>query len=445
MVADASIPSVLTAGPEIAGKVKRAIAAGVAVSVVGVLGSIAWLALAPLAGAVIAPGTVKVDLNRKPIQHVEGGTVRQVLVRDGQKVRAGEPLLVLGDVAVDANLEIVRTQLMSEMARHARLVAERSFAASMSLPQEVLAAQGNARLKDVVMKEREHFATRRDSVVGQLSLLKQQMVTIRSEIAALQAQIKADEGALRLQRAELVQNQSLAKEGFISQTRLLGLERSAAEYESKLGEHQSDLARAQQKLVDTELRSSTLRDSYTSAAAAELKQVVDRVNELQERLRTSTDAAGRQQIVAPVAGEVVDLRFTAAGAVVGPRETILELVPDDPRLVVEMRIRPEDISYVAKESAAEIRFTSYPYRTTPLIRGKVIYVSADRLNERNNTGFPYYLALVEADRDSLLAATEIQLIAGLPVEVYVRTKERTALAYLLDPFTVSLRRAMRER
>lgn len=430
---------------EIAAKARHAIAVGLIVSLTGVLGSAVWLAVAPLAGAVIAPGVVKVDLNRKPIQHLEGGIVRQVLVRDGQKVRAGEPLVVLGDVAVDANHEIVRTQLVSEQARHARLLAERSLAASVEFPRELLAEADSARLKEILAKEREQFDTRRKSLTGQLELLKQQVATIRSEITALEAQIRADENALRLQRAELAQNEALARDGFISRTRLLTLERLAAEYEAKLGEHQSDLARAKQKLLDTELRSSTLRDNYTSAAAVELKQAVDRVNELRERLRASSDTAWRQQIVAPVAGEVVDLRYTAPGAVIAPRETILEIVPDDPRLVVEIRIRPEDISYVAKESLAEIRFTSYPYRTTPLIKGKVMYVSADRLNERNTAGSPYYLALVEADRDSLREASEIQLIAGLPVEVFVRTRDRTALAYLLDPLTVSLRRAMRER
>lgn len=429
----------------IAHKARRAILAGGAVVLVGILGTSLWLAVAPLAGAVIAPGTVKVDLNRKPVQHLEGGTVRQVMVRDGQKVGAGDVLVILSDVSVDANLEIVRTQLASERVRQARLVAEQSLQAAISLPQELRSIEADSRLKEILVKERALFETRRASLVGQIDLLRRQAVAVHREIASFEAQIKADRSALQTQRDELAQNQSLQRDGFISRTRLLSLERAVADYESRLGEHQSDLARAQQKLLDTDLRIASQRDSYASTASSELKQVLDRVHELEERWRNSADAAKRQQIVAPVAGEVVNLKFTSPGTVVAPRETLLEIVPEEPRLVVEIRVRPEDASYVHKGSAADIRFTSYPYRTTPLVTGKVIHVSADRVIEQNGAGPPYFQALVEADRESLREAAEVQLMAGLPTEVYVRTRERSALTYLLDPLTAYLQRAMREK
>lgn len=421
---------------------RRTLVTGSSVVVIGVIGSTSWLAFASLAGAIIAPGIVKVDLNRKPVQHLEGGIVKQVLVRDGQRVKAGEPLLVLGDVGVDSNLEMVRTQLLSERLKQKRLLTEQALQRVLVIDPKEIA--GNHRLKELSTRELALFGNRRASFDSQIELLRQQAAAVRRETESLEAQIRADENALRTQRDELAQNQGLERSGFISKTRILGFERAVSEYDSRLNEHRSELARAHQKMIEIDLKSTSVRDSYVATASTELKQVSDRINELEEKLRASQDMSARQQIVAPVAGEVVDIKYTSPGSVIGPRETILEIVPVNPRLVVDIRVRPEDVSHVQNGAPVDIRFTSYPYRTTPLVRGRVIYVSADRLNERNSSSQPYFQALVEADMDSLKEVSQVQLMAGLPTEVYIRIKERSALTYLLDPILGYLHRAMRE-
>jgi HlyD family type I secretion membrane fusion protein len=377
------------------------------------------------------------------VQHQEGGIVKEVLVRDGQRVTAGEPLIVLGDVAVNATLDMLRVHLVSERARAARLEAEEAMRARVVFPPEVLAERQDPRIAEVLAKEASLFASRRAALDGQVALLRDQIKQATEEVAALDQQINAEERALQLQREELAVNQALIEKGYVTKTRILLLQRAVAEYESRQSEHRSEQAKSRQKMTDLELRILAQRDSYRQAAATELKQTLGRVHELEQRVRPALDAVKRQAIVAPVAGEVVALRFTAPGMVIGPREPILDIVPAEPRLVIEARIRPEDVAYVRQGSDVDIRFTSFKYRTTRLVEGRAFYVSADRLVD-HATNQPYYATLIEADPQSLKAAGGLPIQAGMPAEVFIRTDARTLLEYLLDPVTAYFRRGLRE-
>lgn len=212
----------------------------------------------------------------------------------------------------------------------------------------------------------------------------------------------------------------------------------------KLEERRAELARAEQRLVDTDLRIKGMESDYRQQASDQLKVASLRVAELEQELRKSADAAGRQVITAPVAGEVMNLRFTSSGSVVGPREPVADIVPANPRLVVEAQIRPEDIKRVYIGQMARMRFTAFNPITTPKVDGKVIYASADRMLD-HNTGQPYYVVLVEADVASLQAAGRMQLQAGMPAEVYLEGEERTPLQYLAEPLLMVMQRAGRER
>ncbi|HET9822937.1 MAG TPA: HlyD family efflux transporter periplasmic adaptor subunit, partial [Burkholderiaceae bacterium] len=244
--------------------------------------------------------------------------------------------------------------------------------------------------------------------------------------------------------AELETNRGLLKDGYISATRISQLEATVADYGVKLEERRSELARAEQRLIDNDLRIKGLESEYRQQASDQLKVTSSRLSEIQQEQRKTVDASQRQVIAAPVTGEVMNLRFTAPGAVVAPREPIADIVPADPRLMVEARIRTEDVSRVTRGQAAEIRFTAFKYRTTQLVAGNVFYVSPDRLVDRN-TGAPFYTALVEADGAALAAAGDLKLQAGMPAEVYIKGEERTPLQYLVEPVTQVLRRAGRER
>jgi len=422
---------------------RRLIRVGLAVIAALVLAIGIWMVITPLSGAAIAPGAVKVDMNRKTLQHQEGGIIKEILVRDGSHVEAGQILLVINDVRVDANYDLLITQLDSEMAKASRLFAESTLGGSVAYARELLSRDQESRVKELMQREYAVFATRRQMLDTQIRLLKEQIEEARREAAGLDEQVAAEKRAIQWQQEELRANQQLAEQGFITNIRLLALQRGVADYEARVGEHRAALAQARQRAGDFELRIASLRNSYMKEAADELKEATAKTYDLRERLRPSLDAAQRQKVVAPVSGEVVDLRITTVGAVVGPREPLLDIVPVNPELIIEARVRPEDITYVKIGGEADVRLSAFKQRITPTVTGKVIYVSADSLTD-NKTGATYYLTHVKLTPESLKEAGDLKLQAGMPAEVFVKTPVRTPLQYLLDPLTGFLQRSFRE-
>ena len=411
------------------------IRSGLLVIMVGAVALVLWGFWAPLSGAIIAPGFVKVDLNRKVVQHQEGGIVRAIRVRDGDRVAQGQELVVLDDVRIDAQLDLLRTQLDAERAKTARLEAERSLAARPTFPKNLLKEEFRAR-------EEALFRARRQALDSQIAVLRQQIRETSEEAEALALQIAAEERALKLQKEELESNERLLAQGYVQRTRLLTLQRAVAEYEARHSERRAELFKARQRASELEFRILAMRNSYVQTATDELKESSARMFDLEERIRPSRDASERQKIVAPIAGEVVGLRVFTAGSVIGPREVLMEIVPQEKRLIVEARIRPEDINHVKQGSEADIHLTAYQSRNTPLVAGVVTYVSGDRHVDQQS-GTPYYIVNINVPEKSLAVAS-LKLQAGMPAEVFIRTDQRSALDYLLAPVTTYLRRAMRE-
>jgi len=411
------------------------IRSGLAVIVVGAAAFLLWGFWAPLSGAIIAPGYVKVDLNRKVVQHQEGGIVRAIRVRDGDRVTEGQELLLLDDVRIDAQLDLLRTQLDAERAKTARLEAERSLAPKPVFPKDLLKDEYRAR-------EEALFRARREALDSQIAVLRKQIRETAEEGEELARQIAAEERALKLQKEELESNERLLAQGYVQRTRLMTLQRAVAEYEARYAEHRAELSKSRQRASELEFRVLSMRNTYVQAATDELKESQTRMFDLEERIRPSRDASERQKITAPIAGEVVGLRVFTAGSVIGPRDVLMEIVPKEKRLIVEARIRPEDINHVKQGSEADIRLTAYQSRTTPLVAGTVTYVSGDRLVEQQ-TGQPYYTVHIDVP-EKALADASLRLQAGMPAEVFIRTDQRSALDYLLAPVTTYLRRAMRE-
>jgi membrane fusion protein, epimerase transport system len=418
---------------------------GALVLLLGLLPLAAWMVMAPLASAVVAPGVVKVELNRRPVQHAEGGIVREVHVRVGQRVAEGQTLLVLGDVAVNADMQRWDSRVRSERASMARLEAEQSGAPGVVFPPDVLeAARNDAGLAELLTNERALFAARRGALTSQVALLRSQQAKVNEESQALRAQIERAREALKLQGQELTANQGLLKEGFISSGRVTQIEAQMADYGVKLEERRSELARAEQRLVDTSLRIKAMENDYRQQASDQLKVTQARLAEIQQEQRKTGDAAKRQVITSPVAGEVMDLKVTAPGAVIPPRETIAEIVPDNQQLIIEALLRPEDINRVQRGQLAQLRFTAFAYRTTKLVDGTVKYISADRMVDRQSNS-AFYVAHIEVDSAKLKEAGDLKLLAGMPVEVYIEGEQRTVLQYLMEPLTQVVQRAGRER
>jgi HlyD family secretion protein len=403
-----------------------------------------WIALAPLSMAVVAPGFVKVDLNRRPVQHLEGGIVREVLVRDGQRVKAGDAVLMLGDVGVDADRNRLEYRANVERVGIARLEAEELRAEAVSFPSALLsAARRDARVQQAIDKERSLFRARRDALWSESALMAKQRDRIDHEMEALEAQLKQVQISLNLQRSDLEQNRKLLAEGFISQAKIVQIEAVVADYASKLEERRSEQARAAQRLVDVDLRVKALNNDYVKTASDALKVANARLGEIEQELRKSNDAAARQVVVAPASGEVIDLKFTSPGAVVRPGEPIADIVPSEANLMIEAHIRPEDVSHVSVDRNAQVKFTAFKYRSTSMVTGKVTYVSGDRLVDKASN-LPYYSVMILVDADALRAAGDIRVQAGMPAEVYIEGTKQTPLQYLAEPITSTVRKAGRQ-
>ncbi len=397
-----------------------------------------WAAAAPLSGAIVAPAQIKAELNRKTVQHQEGGIVREILVRDGQQVSAGEPLLVVGDVRSSAELSLLQGLVRAERIRQARAAAEAALAPRFTVPAE-LAGEAAEHLA----RERALFAARRRTLDEQIASLQAQIREAQAQAAALGTQIAATETSTRLADEELEINAKLARDGYVQRTRVLALQRGAADYRGKVGESRSELALARSRAAELDARIAQARNQYQSQAADELKDASARLRELEDRLRPSQDQVERQLVRAPVDGEVMALRVAAAGEAVGPRQPLLDIVPAREKLVIEARIRPEEIDYVRKDAPAEVRLTAFDARTTPLLPGKVVFVSPDRVT-RAETGESWFTAVVEVDGASLKDRPDVRLQAGMPAELYVTTPARSVVQYLAKPLRGFASRGMRE-
>jgi HlyD family secretion protein len=443
MTATTSLPA--AAGPSQSERhARRLLAAGAFIMLGGLVPILAWMGMAPLAMAVVAPAVVKVDLNRRPVQHLEGGTVREVLVRDGQHVNAGDPVLVLGDVRVDADRNRLDYRVLVERAALVRLEAENAVAPALNFPKDLAAAaRKDARIAQALQKEASLFRAQRHALDSGTTLLRAQRERVEQEMVAIRAQIAQAQQSLELQRKDLEANRGLVRDGFISASRVSQLEAGVIDYSSKLEERRSELARADQRLVDFDLRIQTLRNDYVRTASDQLKQATQRLSEVEQEQRKSEDAADRQVIVAPVAGEIIDLKVASPGAVVRAGDPIADIVPSDTQLMVEARVRPEDIANVHVGQQARLKFTALRYRNSLMVEGKVTYVSADRLVDRQN-GEAYYTASIVASPESLASLGDFKLQAGMSAEVFIQGTQQTALQYLAEPVLSTLRRSARQ-
>ncbi len=405
----------------------------------------AWASLAPISGAVIAGARIKVELERKTVQHREGGIVREIKVRNGQKVRAGDVLVVVDDVRSDAELTLLEDQHLAERVRHLRVTAETTLARDFTVDKLLAAEAAGAepRLAEHLARERAQFLARRRTLDEQLSALQLQMSAARAQSTALDGQIESLRESGRLASEELKLNEKLVADGYIAKARLLPLQRADAEARSRLGEVRGEVALARQRFAELQARMADARNRYQQAATEELKLSSARLQEIEQRLRPSKDQVDRQSIRSPVDGVVMGLRVSAAGEVLAAGAPILDVVPSNEMLVVEARIRPQDISHVHADSQAKVRLAAYDARTTPLLSGRVTFVSPDRVTN-SETGESWFAATVEVDTAAFQHHPEIELKAGMPAELFVTTSDRTLFEYLLNPITAFTSRAMRE-
>lgn len=408
-------------------------------------GGLLWMSRAPLSAAVVMPASLVVENYRRPVQHLEGGIVREVLVRPGDRVQQGQPLLHMESVQADAGVQTLQDRLDAELARAARADGERLLKAQVDFPAELTArTAANPKLRALLASETELFGARRRQWTGQTALLRNQAEQVRAEIDGLKAQIAAADTSRALLERELEMNRDLLRREFVQQTRVMVLERGLAEKDEQRGEYAAELAKAQQKLVELDLKVISLQDDVVKRASDEHADAIRQVMELRERLRPLASTLARQTVTAPAAGEVVGLRVHAAGAVVPPGSVLMEIVPERPTLLVEGRARTDDAAELAVGQPVTVQVHAFKARSTPLLTGTVSYVSADSLAETvGGTSVAYYQVQATVDAASL-AQLPRQLAPGMPATLFVQTVPRTALDYLLQPLTDAWRRSFTE-
>jgi HlyD family type I secretion membrane fusion protein len=399
----------------------------------------AWASTAPLAGAVVAPAKIKVELNRKTVQHQEGGIVRDILVREGQRVRAGEPLVVVGDLRTDAELELQRDAHRAALARKARAASESAMSATLAVPPELQGPEA----AEHVARERALFSARRRALDEQVAALQEQVRQAQAQAAALQSSTVAADDSARLAGEELLVNEKLVAEGFINRTRIFQLQRAASDYRSRAAELHAELADVRQRVGEHATKIAQPRHQYQNQAADELKEASARVREAEQKLLPSSDQAERQLVRSPVDGEVMAVRVAAVGEAVAPRAPLLDVVPAHEKLIVEARVRTEDAEYVHRGGHAEVRLFGYDAAALKPLPARVTFVSPDRVTSEDGRD-AWFTATAEVDAAVLRGRADVRLQPGMPAELYVTTADRTLIEYLAKPLNVFAGRAMRE-
>lgn len=403
-----------------------------------------WASIAPLDSAAIAPGKVVLDSSRKTIDHLEGGIVKTIFVREGDIVADGDPLIELDDTAARARRDLYLGQFVAAMATEARLLAERDGRDEVTFPKELLETiDEEVKVASNIDAQKRLFESRRESLQGRTEVLQQQIKQSDEEINGLREQISSSTQQLALLQSEIKDVQHLLKSGNAPKTRLLALQRRKAEIEGQRGERQSMIARSEQRINESKIQMYNLKTEFLNEVVAELKDTQGQISDLEEQLRTAQDVMKRIVVRAPIEGQVVGLNVFTEGGVIAPNEPIMEIVPSNDKLIVEARVKPQDIDIVQPGLLARVMLSAYKVRNVPPIEGTVITVSGDRFEEER-TGEAYFIARIEVDEAQLAKLKNVELSPGMPADVLIVTGSRSLVSYLASPIKDSFNRAFRE-
>ena len=405
-----------------------------------------WAALVPLQSGAIAPGRVMSEGNRKEIQHLEGGIIKEILVRDGDVVKQGQPLVRLDETTAKAKSEQVLGQYLAAKAAESRLLAERDGKSSITFPQEYLDQESkNAKVHDALETQRRLFATRRDALNGQISVLNEKAGQSGSEISGLREEIAADNTQISLLNQEISTVQGLLASGNALRPRLLALQRQQADLMGRRGEAQSQISRASQGGNESKIAILNAKNDFMSKVASELKDTQVQLSSLEEQARSASDIARRVEITAPAPGVITGLNVHTIGGVISPGEVMMYLIPSDDQLIIEAHVSPQDVDAIHPGLVAQVRLTAFKSRYLHPVEGKVTTVSADRVDDKNSQQ-SYYVARIEIPQSELTAlGKNIKLTSGMPADVLIVTGTRTMLSYILRPIRESFGHAFHDQ
>ncbi|MEQ8332531.1 HlyD family type I secretion periplasmic adaptor subunit [Nisaea sp.] len=419
------------------------IAAGVAILLMTMGGFGVWAITATFSSAVIAQGTTVFEGKRKSVQHLEGGIVGEILAREGDRVQVGDVLVRLDPVRAQSAYSIIERQLVAARALEARLVAEREDAVSIIFPADLEARRGETQIAELLGLQERQFEDRRKLLGNQVSILNLRIEQYRAESSGLDIQQKYKDVQIDLIERELIGLKKLNARGYVTITRILSLEREAARLRGERGTDISGIARIENAVGEARLQMIQIRQTFKESALAQLQEIQNQVADLATRLVASRDLLSRSDILAPASGIVQGSKVLTIGGVLMPGQELMQIVPSNDRMRIEIQVQPQDIEWVVPGLVSELRFTTLNQRTTPVVEGTITQVSADRfVDERANVAF--YLAMVDVAPEQFARLETHRLQAGMPVDVLIKTAERTFLQYLLRPLTDTIARSFRQ-
>ncbi|TWA99166.1 HlyD family type I secretion periplasmic adaptor subunit [Bradyrhizobium stylosanthis] len=424
--------------------IKRIAFAGWAIVAVFFGGIGAWALTAPLNGAVVANAVVKVEGNRKSVQHLDGGIVKELRVREGDRVRFGDLLIVLDETQARAEYEVLTQQWVVLRATEIRLLTELDHGSELVMPSDLKARSEDPYLKSVWNGQVSQFESRRAALEGQRSVIREKINQLGSQIVGSQAQVKSFTDQINSVHSEAKDIAPLVERGLIARPRILQLERTAYGLEGQIADSNANIAKARQAIAEQEQQVAQLDNDRMTDVTKDLRDTQAKILEVIPKAMNAKAVLGRMEIRAPYSGQVVGLNVFSVGGVIQRGDKILDIVPEQDGLTIEAQVAVEDISDVHPNTRAEVHLTAYKQRIVPIIHGEVIQISADRLVDPK-TNNPYYTAFVRIDQDELAAMPNIKLYPGMPATVMIPTVQRTAFEYLVGPLIMSFNHSFRQK
>jgi len=409
----------------------------------GVFGG--WASVAKLDAAVVAPGAISVEGNRKVVQHFEGGIVDEIFVKEADVVTEGQALFRLNSIENQSNLQVFEHRRDVARIGEARLLAERDLEADFKLPEELkdldLAAEG---LQETTNDQRSLFEDRRMILQSQTEILNSRIEQTNEQIRGLQQQRSALERRYENYKELIERMESGVEKGLIQNNILSQRQDDYIQIEADLGQIISQVAQAKNTISETKLQILQVTQEFRERANTELDAVRSELSELEQRVKVASEVLSRTVIVAPAPGSVQNLQVHTVSSVIRPGDVLMEIVPDDEDLIFTARVSPIDIDNVAIGLATEVRFSAFKSRLTPIVLGVVSAVSNDIITPDNPNEAPYYLARIDVDPEDISENIRDRITAGMPVDVVITTGERTMVNYLVSPLMDAVRKSMTE-
>ncbi|HUY04185.1 MAG TPA: HlyD family type I secretion periplasmic adaptor subunit [Rhodocyclaceae bacterium] len=410
---------------------------------IGFGGFLLWAGLAPLEEGVPTQGMVTIATKRKMVQHLTGGLVSKIYVREGQYVKKGAPLIALDDSLVRANYDGIRQRYLTLRAMEGRLLAEQSGQSKITFHPDLLQEQNDPLVRQTMNNQEQLFQARRQAISADKQASDEAVQGLQASIEGLDGVLASRKSQLQYVQEELKGIRDLVKEGYAPRNKQLDLERMAAEATGSIIETQSNILRANRQIAETRARATQRIQEYRKEVEGTLADVRREVQSDQQRLKAAKEELDRMVIRAPEDGQVVGLVEQTVGGVIGPGQKLMDIVPQDEPLILEARVPPQMIDRIHKGLIADVRFSAFANSPALVVQGKVISISSDVITDPR-TGIPFYLGQIAITPEGVKQLGNHEMQPGMPVQVVFKTGERTVLTYLLHPFLQRLAASMKE-